>query len=246
MENRIKELRELASISQRKLAKSVGISQQAIANYETGERTPRNEEIWKKMANYFNVPVSYIKGYGKDLTEIKNYIYDLISDYGCGFQSDNLLPEEIVNQFQNAIDLYCRHISTDVKDVDDLYDFAYTNDEIDYPKRNRNFDKIFKNVFTDKFLISLSTYVNKLDDIAILLLIVTKLNNFSAQLVQNEEKKAEKKRLKELNIDTKKVKKIILQKEMDLTYNLDHGSKNEIKNSINKLIDILQNILNKI
>lgn len=246
MENRIKELRESSNISQRELANSIGVSQQAIANYENGERSPRKKEIWEKLANYFNVPVGYIQGYGKNLTEIKNYIYDLISDYGCGFQSDNSLPEETVNQFQDAINSYCRQIPISVKDGDDLYDLAYTDDEIDYPKRNRNFDKIFKNVLTDQVLISLSTYVNELNDMPLLLLIAAKLNYFSTQSILNKQKQIENKRLKELNIDIKKVKKIISQKEINLTYNLDHGSKNEIKNSINDMINTLQNVLNEI
>ena len=61
MKNRIKELRQLNKVSQGDLAKATGLTRQAISNYENKERIP-NKEILEKLANFFNVSVSYIKG----------------------------------------------------------------------------------------------------------------------------------------------------------------------------------------
>ncbi len=52
--NQIRELRKQHKISQKNLANQIGVAQSAIANYETGLRTP-NHEILIKLANYFDV-----------------------------------------------------------------------------------------------------------------------------------------------------------------------------------------------
>ncbi|MBL1059482.1 helix-turn-helix transcriptional regulator [Lactobacillus sp. A27] len=62
MKNRIKELRLKAGLKQEQLAVEVKITQQTISQYETGQRNPKLE-TWQKLADYFNVPVAYLKGY---------------------------------------------------------------------------------------------------------------------------------------------------------------------------------------
>ncbi|QCQ04097.1 helix-turn-helix transcriptional regulator [Ligilactobacillus animalis] len=61
MDNRIKELRLEKGLSQRKLSEKTGISQQALSLYEKGERKPKIE-TWQKLADYFDVSVSYLQG----------------------------------------------------------------------------------------------------------------------------------------------------------------------------------------
>lgn len=58
---RIKELRIKNGLSQGDLAKATGLTRQAISNYERGDREPKNETL-DKLADYFNVSVSYIRG----------------------------------------------------------------------------------------------------------------------------------------------------------------------------------------
>lgn len=61
----LSELRELRDkMSQRDLAKQIGLTASAIAMYETGERTPPLEKA-KRIAAFFGVPVESIK-FGKD------------------------------------------------------------------------------------------------------------------------------------------------------------------------------------
>lgn len=60
--NRIRELRKMKGVTQKEVAKAIGISQGMLTNYETGKRSPRDKETWEKLANYFNVSVPYIMG----------------------------------------------------------------------------------------------------------------------------------------------------------------------------------------
>ncbi|PXY84082.1 helix-turn-helix domain-containing protein [Lactobacillus melliventris] len=59
--NRIKELRQSKGLTQVEVAKKVGVSNQAIHYFETGQKKPKTE-TWQKLADYFGVSVPYIKG----------------------------------------------------------------------------------------------------------------------------------------------------------------------------------------
>lgn len=60
--NRIKELREKNSLTLRGLGKEINMSSSRISQYETGKREPK-EETLQRLADYFHVPVAYLKGY---------------------------------------------------------------------------------------------------------------------------------------------------------------------------------------
>ena len=60
--NRIKELRKLNKISQKDLVSNLGITQQALSNYEKEKRIP-DQSTWQALADFFNVSVPYLKGY---------------------------------------------------------------------------------------------------------------------------------------------------------------------------------------
>ena len=59
--NRIKELRLQKKLSQKELADKVGLSNQSISFYENGKREPKIE-AWQKLAQFFNVPITYLQG----------------------------------------------------------------------------------------------------------------------------------------------------------------------------------------
>ena len=59
--NRLKKLRDKKRVSQGDLAKTIGLTHQAISQYENGKRNP-NEKVWQQLADYFEVSVSCIKG----------------------------------------------------------------------------------------------------------------------------------------------------------------------------------------
>lgn len=60
--NRIKELRQKKGDSVKKVADEVGLSQSMLSSYENGTRSPRDDETWGRLANYFGVSISYLMG----------------------------------------------------------------------------------------------------------------------------------------------------------------------------------------
>lgn len=61
MKNRIKELRTAHKLSQQNIAEAVGLTRQAVALYESGEREPKLE-VWQKLADYLGSSVPYLLG----------------------------------------------------------------------------------------------------------------------------------------------------------------------------------------
>lgn len=59
--NRIKELRKKKKLTQKELAKELGITQTVVGKYEHGDISPRPDK-WQKMADFFGVSVDYLKG----------------------------------------------------------------------------------------------------------------------------------------------------------------------------------------
>lgn len=68
--NRIKELRKAKKITVKDLAEQLGIAQSMLTNYENGSSIPRDQSIWEKLSDYFEVSVSYLMG----LTDTFNII----------------------------------------------------------------------------------------------------------------------------------------------------------------------------
>ena len=61
MKNRIKELRKKNKYTQGEIAKVIGVSRQALAFYENGERTMTYDTI-KILSNFFKVTPDYLMG----------------------------------------------------------------------------------------------------------------------------------------------------------------------------------------
>ena len=75
--NRIKEIRQEKKLSQKDLAKKLNISQQAISLYEKGDREPKLE-TWQKLADFFDVPTSYLQGFGISKKDAINICWEWI------------------------------------------------------------------------------------------------------------------------------------------------------------------------
>lgn len=63
---KIKKLRTEQNLTQAEVAKAIGVSAATIGNYEQGTREPRNNEMWQKLANYFNVSVDELMDKNKE------------------------------------------------------------------------------------------------------------------------------------------------------------------------------------
>lgn len=105
--NRIKELRQKNKLSQIELANKIKASNQAISAYENGSREPK-EPTWQALANFFNVSVDYLKGYGYS----KDYIYKQLDD---AYKKDYPLTFELEPPFtspfisaRDEIEDYCK------------------------------------------------------------------------------------------------------------------------------------------
>ena len=85
---RLKELRQEKGISLSKLSKilkekyDISVSTSQLMYYEKGEREPRNKQVWEKLADYFNVSVSYLLGYSDKKEQY--YSDEILLDNGSG------------------------------------------------------------------------------------------------------------------------------------------------------------------
>lgn len=151
--NRIREIRENKKLSLKKtteLLKSndlLTLTPDALAKYERGDRQP-NEPTWQALANFFNVSVDYLKGYGYS----KDYIYQQLDD---AYKEDYLLTFELEPPFtspfisaRDEIKNYCKQNKINIPQDTDL----------DFWKTNFNF------IFKDKSVNRLLTTKDKYSD----------------------------------------------------------------------------------
>lgn len=154
--NRIREIRENKKISLKKtteLLKSndlLTLTPDALAKYERGDRQP-NEPTWQALADFFNVAVDYLKGYGYS----KDYIYQQLDDaYKEPYTKDYEVEPPFTNPVLSAkeeIEKYCEQNKIRIpKDTD-----------LDFWKTNFNF--IFKDKSVNRLLTTKDSYSD--DDI---------------------------------------------------------------------------------
>ncbi len=73
---KIKALREKKALTQKQLAEMLGITSKTVSNYESKNMRPRKMEMYKKMAQIFEVNVNYL------LTEEDYFIMDSGERFG--------------------------------------------------------------------------------------------------------------------------------------------------------------------
>ena len=124
--NRIREIRENKKLSLKKtteLLKSndlLTLTPDALAKYERGDRQP-NEATWQALADFFNVSVDYLKGYGyskDDIYKLLDTMYkeDWMDEKPLALGlADKILTEKISNNLianffaKSTIDIYCEN-----------------------------------------------------------------------------------------------------------------------------------------
>ena len=148
--NRIKELRKSNGLTLVELSQKVGIPNNTISQYENEKREPK-EPTWQALANFFNVSVDYLKGYGYS----KDYIYKQLDDaYKEPYTKDYEIEPPFTNPVLSAkeeIEKYCEQNKIRIpKDTD-----------LDFWKTNFNF--IFKDKSVNRLLTTKDRYSN--DDI---------------------------------------------------------------------------------
>lgn len=78
--NRLKELRKEKGLTLSDVQKDTGINRATYNNYENGKTEPRLE-TWNKLAEYYQVPVTYLQGISSERDAVKNAI-DVFSKLG--------------------------------------------------------------------------------------------------------------------------------------------------------------------
>lgn len=145
--NRLRELREAKKYTLDDIEKKTGINRGTYNNYESGKTSPK-EPTWQALADFFNVSVDYLKGYGYS----KDYIYKQLDD---AYKEDYLLTFELEPPFtspfisaKEEIEKYCEQNKISIpKDTD-----------LDFWKTNFNF------IFDDKSVNRLLTTKDKYSD----------------------------------------------------------------------------------
>lgn len=99
----LKKLREEKGLTQEQLAEKLNVSAGTIGNYEQGQRLPKDDMMWIKIAVFFNVSVDYLM----DVDErIKLLSADTASLFPTIFHMDetnttqlhkNMIAERIIN-----------------------------------------------------------------------------------------------------------------------------------------------------
>jgi len=115
---RIKELRQNKNLTQEEFGKIFGIVKSTVSMYESGKSTP-DDELKKKIANYFNVTLDYLMG----VTDIKNPYIDINSKIIKANEKIDVtdLPEEAIKQVEEYVE-FIRHklkINKAIKEPDE-------------------------------------------------------------------------------------------------------------------------------
>ncbi|KAJ52552.1 methanogenic corrinoid protein MtbC1 [Clostridium tetanomorphum] len=93
--HRIKELRKEKGLRQKDIAMSLNLAQTTIANYEQGTRFP-DEEMLKKISNYFQVSADYLLG----ITDVKSSFAYKYEEKSKGFFHDKV--DELIDMIKRT------------------------------------------------------------------------------------------------------------------------------------------------
>lgn len=106
--NRLKKLRVDNSLTLKKLASelnklyNLNISDGQLSNYENGKRQPRSQEFWEKLADYFDVSISYIMGLS-DSAESATNVHKEINVLTDKAKNENFKNPETEEKFWNLL-----------------------------------------------------------------------------------------------------------------------------------------------
>ncbi len=123
LSKRIKQLRELKGLTQSQLAEILGIKNQTVSNYESGEREP-SYDILLKLADCFGVTTDYL--FGRTNIE-RNMLPELSEDLKKIWDAclDNeqflLVFKEILNIMESLINLDLKYNSNYLSESKGLF-----------------------------------------------------------------------------------------------------------------------------
>lgn len=134
--NRIKELRQKKKLTQKELAKELGLTQSVIGRYEQGDISPRPDK-WQKMADFFGVSVDYLKG-AWSKSEVLKLIQDCYIenlDYISELEKDK---KDIIKQVIKQVATYKKENYSDI--LDGVKELAAESPQKIFKNIEENFD----------------------------------------------------------------------------------------------------------
>jgi len=127
--NRIKEIRLHQEKTLKQVADAVGITDGQLSLYENGKRSPRNKDIWVKLADYFNVPVEYLMGINADSENIytekkEELLIKLIKKENIIKEIANINSKDF-SMFSDFYELTTKLINVSLDESNDNFEYIY-------------------------------------------------------------------------------------------------------------------------
>lgn len=128
---KVRDARIKAGLSQEELAKRIGVSLRTITNYEVQDRYPKKREVYSKLAEALNVDINYL------LTEDEEFLADASAKFGArGARQAEQLVSEVSGLFSGG-DLSEADMDTMLRAIQDAYWDAKEKNKKYTPKKYR-------------------------------------------------------------------------------------------------------------
>lgn len=132
--NRLKELRQEKKLSQKELAKTIGVHYRTLQNWENGESQIKPDKA-EKLADFFGVSVGYLLGYEvidlMDTTYLKEYVF-----FDGDYSNPDKTKKQYFEEISEKIKIYKKVLNTlggryDKDKVVDVLELLEKNNEDD-------------------------------------------------------------------------------------------------------------------
>lgn len=133
--NRLKEIRKEKKLSQKEIAKKIGVSYRTIQNWENGKSQIKPEKT-KKLADFLGVSIGNLLGYESESKQASNYQKIKIcfsNGEELSFLVRNFTEKEltkITSQFNNGHLMRIRNLSVNPKNVNYFFIDDFEEEEV--------------------------------------------------------------------------------------------------------------------
>ncbi|HGA1204220.1 TPA: helix-turn-helix domain-containing protein [Streptococcus suis] len=115
--NKLKELRQEKKLSQKELAKKIGVHYRTLQNWENGESQIKPDKA-QALADHFGVSVGYLLGFSSEssknvLTKFKEGEYSQIEEDRAKIGNDKLILYSTITDTRQFLDRMQRNIDMD-------------------------------------------------------------------------------------------------------------------------------------
>ena len=101
---KFKELRKQNKWSQKEIAEKLNITQSTVSNYEKGKFTPIDIGTMDKIANLFNVPMSYFMVEDKEFVQVDPKRRVTLSQFESNLDKIRISDMDFINKYMSLTD----------------------------------------------------------------------------------------------------------------------------------------------